>query len=124
MGADLQWELPALLAHAHLIVSHPGIKRGVLEYHLKKPFPATRQVQIKALRVTREREDSIDHLVRYPLKLDIPKYAKPLPKSKSRAPRRPDIVRYILRVYDELDGRGKKRKFEVDWIPPAVANAD
>jgi hypothetical protein len=108
-------ELAGLVLHVHFVVVHPGFRREQITYRLRKCFCASRQVRLSPLRVTRDLEDSFDALVRYPLKLELGKPVLPERRSKTQAARRPDIVRYVLRMYRELDGP-RKRGLEFDRI--------
>jgi hypothetical protein len=108
LGYCKDHELAGLLLHVHFVMIHPGLRREHIGYRLRKGFRASRQVRLSALRVTRDLEDSFDALVRYPLKLELGKSVSPERRSKTQAPRRPDIVRFVLRMYRELDGPRKK----------------
>jgi hypothetical protein len=113
LGYSKDDELAGLVLHVHFVMIHPGFRREQITYQLRKCFRASRQVRLSPFRVTRDLEDSLDGLVRYPLKLELEKSVLPERRSNTQAPRRSDIVRYVLRMYRELDGR-RKRGLEFD----------
>jgi hypothetical protein len=114
LGFREEDELALLVPHVHLVLAHPGVHRGQIKYRLRKEFSGSRQLSVKEFRITRDIAASLDALVRYPLKLAIHKNVLPPRNSKDHRPARPDIVRYVLRMYRELDGRGHNRKLEFD----------
>jgi len=116
----LKWEqdceLAALVPHVHLIVVHPGIRREVVAYHLRKSFSESRRLQVKALRVTRDRDVSLDHMTRYPLKPPLDPAYLAGRSSKNRVPRRPDVVRYMIRVGEAFDRPSRRGLLEFDCL--------
>jgi hypothetical protein len=115
LGYCKDQELAGLVLHVHFVMIHPGLRREQITYRLRKIFRASRQVRLSPLRVTRDLEDSFDALVRYPLKLELGKSVLPEVRSKTQAAWRPDIVRYVLRMYRDLDGP-RKKGLEFDHI--------
>ena len=110
-------EMPSLLLHMHLVLVHPHVRREVLGYHLKKYFPGPQQVRVVRLRPKLPLETSLDNMVRYPLKPSLAPQFLAEKGSKIHMPSRPDVVRYFLRVYDNLDGRRRERGMEFDKMP-------
>ena len=115
---DLDWdracEMPTLIPHAHLVISHPNISRATLTQHLTWTFPGSRRVQLKSLRVTRSRSDSLDAFARYPLKPPIEKPFLARKNSKTHFPRHPAVVCYVLQMHEYFDRHGHRRLLEFD----------
>jgi hypothetical protein len=109
-------ELAGLVLHVHFVMIHPGFRREQITYRLRKDFHASRQVRLSPLRVTRDVEASFDALVRYPLKLELGDSVLPEARSKTQAAKRPDIVRYVLRMHRELDGGKRRKGLEFDYF--------
>jgi len=113
LGWVAECEMATLVPHAHLLLLHPGVRRETVAYHLKRAFRAPRQVQLRALRTTRDRHHSLDSLTRYPIKppLDRPFIGN---KRSKGAPRCPEVLRYVQRIHECLDHPDHRGLLEFD----------
>lgn len=110
-------EMATLLLHVHFVLVHRRTRRETISYQLKKVFPAPQQVRVSPLRTNLPLDVSLDNMVRYPLKPSLDPGFLAEKGAENHLPRRPDVVRYFLRMYDALDGRRKPRGMEFDKIP-------
>jgi hypothetical protein len=106
-------EVPGLVVHLHAVLVHPGITRHALQYRLHKLFTGFRRVKVAPLLPGRAVARSLDNLVRYQLKFELP--AKPahmadLPKVE-RVRRRIRRLEHFIRAIDELGGLDGKLRF-------------
>lgn len=116
LGWNPSDEMPSLIPHAHLVVAHPGVSRDTLSYHLKRVFPASRRVEMRPFDDKRDRAESLDNLVRYPLKPPLDQLFFAGCKSKNHVPRHPRVVRYMECVRECLNGPGQSSHLELDHL--------
>jgi hypothetical protein len=116
MHWDPSVEIATLLPHAHLVVVHPDVRREILTYHIKRPYPESRRVQMRPFRITRDREASLNSLVRYPLKRPLDAVYLAGRNSKNHIPRHPKVVRYVMRMREALDRPTRRGQLEFDHI--------
>ncbi len=109
-------EMATLLLHVHFVLVHRRTRRETISYQLKKVFPAPQQVRVSPLRTNLPLDVSLDNMVRYPLKPSLDPGFLAEKGAENHLPRRPDVVRYFLRMYEALDGRRKPRGMEFDKI--------
>ncbi len=106
LGFREDHEVPALLVHLHFIVAHPRPSRPWLRIQIAKAFQGTRRVELRPLRATREREESLHELVRYPLKFQAPKSTLPSRKTRTAKPRNERLLLFYCRMIQHLGGFG------------------
>lgn len=114
LGWDQASEMPTLVAHVHLVVTHAGVRRETLGFHLRRTFPGFARVQVRPLRTTCDHPVSLDRLARYPLKPPLEKPFWRRRGAKDAGPRHPNAVRYATKLREAFDNPGKGRTLEFD----------
>lgn len=115
--SGLGWEKsgkgPALVVHLHAIMVFPGLIRQIIRLRLEKQFPGPRVCKFGAFYTKKEVSASLDNLIRYPLKHDLPAGALPSKGSRCSKPRMPKVIRFYARMIEELGGLGGSLEFRL-----------